>query len=185
MGLVRYTEPVMVKSLPGLARQALRSGGGTVSPRFHTGIRHARLSAIAAPKMSDADRGITRQIALTDKRASAPTRSMSLNRPPGRVRHQIVRRTSANRARTDPQNSPTAWSQRRFTRTPASPCASRRRTRSLIRRARRSSVRRSHQRASQSQPLPTRRMTRCAAASKLQPATSPRRLRRCHCIHLR
>ena len=136
------------------------------------------------PEMSDADRGIARQIALTGKRVSAPTRSMSLNRPPGRVRHQIVRRTSANRARTDPQNSPTAWSQRRFTRTPASPCASRRPTRSLIRRARRSSVRRSHQRASQSQPLPTRRMTRCAAASKLQPATSSRRLRRCHCIHL-
>ena len=74
-----------MESLPGLARQALRSGGGTASPRFHTGIRHARLSAIAVPKMSDADRGIARQIALTGKRVSAPTRSMSLNRPPCRA----------------------------------------------------------------------------------------------------
>ena len=34
VGLVQYAEPVMVKSLPGLARQALRSGGGIASPRF-------------------------------------------------------------------------------------------------------------------------------------------------------
>jgi hypothetical protein len=42
VGLVRYTEPVMVKSLPGLARQALRSRGGTASPRFNTGHSRAK-----------------------------------------------------------------------------------------------------------------------------------------------
>ena len=60
-----------------------------------------------------------------------------------------------------------------------------RRTRSLMRRARDEARLSTYTSAAgQSQCLPRHRLTRCAASSKLQPATSPLRLRRCQCIHL-
>ncbi len=55
-----------------------------------------------------------------------------------------------------------------------------RRTRSLMRRARDETRLSTYTGAAgQSQCLPRHRLTRCAASSKLQLATSPRRFRRC------